>query len=194
MLAAPVSYCAFRLGALFFAKANSETAIASTGAFFAQFALNSTSAPRDFSKFSGSSLVATMYAHGCSLLLEGAQRAASKRLRKSSDETGLSLNARGLHRFLIKSWTAYSTGAGLFIIDPQKSKPRYFAACLTISRSIMIVTVSPTTTPPPSMFAFHFTPKSWRFTFVVALAAARVFPQGSFTGAVGPSHQALLPS
>src|SRR5215470_4349732 len=70
---------------------------------------------------------------------------------------------------------------------PQKNRLRYFAACLTISRSMVMVTVSPTTTPPPSMFAFHLTPKSWRFTFVVALAAARVFPQGSFTAALGPS-------
>src|SRR5262249_8758128 len=120
MLAAPTSYWALRFGALFLAKASSATAITSTGACLAQFALNSISAPRDFSKFSGSSLVATMYAHGCSLLLEGAQRAASKRLRRTSDETGLSLNARGLHRFLIKSWTAYSTGAVLFIINPQE--------------------------------------------------------------------------
>src|SRR5262249_28842847 len=103
MLAAPVSYCALRFGVLFLANANSATAIASTGACFAQLALNSTSAPRDFSKFSRSSFVATMYAHGCSLLLEGAHRAASNKLRKTSGGTGLSLNARGLHLFLMSS-------------------------------------------------------------------------------------------
>src|SRR5882724_382173 len=119
-LAAPTSYCAFRLGALFFAKASSATAITSTGAFFAQFALNSTSAPSDFSKFSVSSFVATRNAHGCSLLLEGAQRAASNKLRKTSAGTGLSLNARGLHRFLMTSWTGYSTGAGLLILVSKK--------------------------------------------------------------------------
>src|SRR5579859_3265418 len=114
-LAAPTSYCAFRFGALFLANASSATAITSTGAFFAQFALNSTSAPSDFSKFSVSSFVATMYAHGCSLLLDGAQRAASNKLRSTSCGTGFSLNARGLQRFWINSFTGNSTGAGLLI-------------------------------------------------------------------------------
>src|SRR6267142_1383898 len=121
-LADPTSYCAFRFGALFFANANSTTAIASTGAFFAQFALNSTSAPSDFSKFSWLSFVATMYAQGCSLLLEGAQRAASNKLRSTSGGTGLSLNARGLQRFLIRSFTGNSTGAGLLIIFLRDKK------------------------------------------------------------------------
>jgi len=38
---------------------------------------------RTLSKFSLSSFVATMYAQGCVLLLEGAQRAASKMLFRS---------------------------------------------------------------------------------------------------------------
>src|SRR5215475_3240681 len=103
MLAAPTSYCALRFGALFFANANCATAITSTGACLAHPALNSINAPRDFSKFSALSLVATIKAHGCSLLLDGAQRAASNKLRNVSAETGFSLNARGLHRFLIIS-------------------------------------------------------------------------------------------
>src|SRR6266478_8720867 len=69
----------------------------------------------------------------------------------------------------------------------RSNESSYFAAFLIISRSIVIATSSPTTTPPPSMFAFHFTPKSWRFIFVVAFAATRVLPHGSFTGGVGPS-------
>src|SRR5467141_2171771 len=52
---------------------------------------------------------------------------------------------------------------------------------------MMMETSSPTTTPPLSKVAFHFTPKSWRLILVVALAAVRVLPQGSFMGAVGPS-------
>src|SRR5882672_6860645 len=112
MVAAPVSYCALRLGALFFAKASSETAIASTGALFAQLALNSTRTLSIFSKLSLSSLVATKYAQGCSLLLEGAQRAASKMLRRTSCGTGLSAKARGLQRSRINLWTGKSFGAG----------------------------------------------------------------------------------
>src|SRR6267154_5968842 len=164
-LAAPTSYCALRFGALFFANASCATAIPSTGAFFAQFALNSTSAPSYFSNFSASSFVATIYAHGCSLLLDGAHRAASNRLRSTSCGTALSLNARGLQRFWISSCTGNSTGAGWLICVLQwEDRLRYFAACFTISRSIVIATVSLTTTPPPSRFAFHFTPKSCRFT------------------------------
>src|SRR5258708_15868317 len=112
MVAAPVSYCALRLGALFFAKASSETAIASTGALFAQLALNSTRTLSIFSKPSLSSFVATRYAQGCSLLLEGAHRAASKRLRRTFCGTGLSAKARGLQRSRISSWTGKSLGAG----------------------------------------------------------------------------------
>src|SRR5467141_4748201 len=65
--------------------------------------------------------------------------------------------------------------------------PDFAGACLIISASIVILTSSPTTTPPLSKVAFHFTPKSWRLTLVVAVTAARTLPQGSFTGAVGPS-------
>ena len=35
-----------------------------------------------------------------------------------------------------------------------------FGTCLIISASMVILTSSPTTTPPLSMVAFHFTPKS----------------------------------
>src|ERR1700674_6144002 len=52
----------------------------------------------------------------------------------------------------------------------------------TISMSMVMVTSYPTTTPPLSIVAFHFTPKSCRLIFVVAVAAARRFPQGSFMG------------
>src|SRR5216684_2970000 len=110
--AAPVSYCALRLGALFFANASCATAIASTGALLAQLALNSTRTLSIFSKLSLSSLVATIYAQGCSLLLEGAQRAASKMLRRTFCGTGLSAKARGLQRSRISSWTGKSVGAG----------------------------------------------------------------------------------
>jgi len=48
---------------------------------------------------------AMRYAQGCSLLLEGAQRAASKMLRRTSCGTGLSAKARGLQRSRISSWT-----------------------------------------------------------------------------------------
>src|SRR6266853_2561478 len=65
--------------------------------------------------------------------------------------------------------------------------PDFPGACLIISASMVILTSSPTTTPPLSRVAFHFTPKSWRLTLDVAVAAARTLPQGSFTGAVGPS-------
>jgi len=52
---------------------------------------------------------------------------------------------------------------------------------------MLILTSSPTTTPPPSMLAFHFTPKSWRLTLVDAFTATLECPQGSLIGAVGPS-------
>src|SRR6266852_5065470 len=65
--------------------------------------------------------------------------------------------------------------------------PDFPGACLIISTSMVILTSSPTTTPPLSKVAFHFTPKSWRLTLVEAVTATRTFPQGSFTGAVGPS-------
>src|SRR6266478_1623536 len=111
-VAAPVSYRALRLGASFFAKVSFATAIASTGALLAQLALNSTRILSILSKLSLSSLVATIYAQGCSLLLEGAQRAASKMLRRTSCGTGLSAKARGLQRSRISSWTGKSLGAG----------------------------------------------------------------------------------
>src|SRR6266850_6577240 len=62
-----------------------------------------------------------------------------------------------------------------------------YLSFLTSSTSMTMETSSATTTPPLSRVAFHFTPKSWRLILVVALAAVRVLPQGSFTGAVGPS-------
>src|SRR6266850_234942 len=62
-----------------------------------------------------------------------------------------------------------------------------YLSFLTSSTSMMMDTSSPTTTPPLSRVAFHFTPKSWRLILVLAVAALRVFPQGSLRGAVGPS-------
>src|SRR5437588_10862584 len=102
-IAAPVSYCALRLALLFLAKANSETAKPSAYAFFAQLALNSTNGCRALVKFSLSSRVATMKAQGCSLLLEGAQRAASNKLRRSAGAIAVSENARGLQRSRMSS-------------------------------------------------------------------------------------------
>src|ERR1700730_12112400 len=92
-LAAPTSYCALRFGVPFFVNASSATASAKTGACCAQVTLKGTSTLINLAKFSASSLVATMYVHGCSLLLEGAQRAASKRLESTSGATSLSLKA-----------------------------------------------------------------------------------------------------
>src|ERR1700737_232085 len=109
--AAPTSYCALRFGAPLLAKANSDTARAKTGACWAQVTLEDTNTLTNLAKFSASSLVATIYAHGCSLLLEGAQRAASKRLASTSGATGLSLKARGLQRSATKSCTGKSVGA-----------------------------------------------------------------------------------
>src|ERR1700688_935394 len=117
-LAAPTSYCALRFGVPLFAKDSWETARAKTGACCAQVTLPGTSTLTNLAKFSGSSLVATMYAHGCSLLLEGAQRAASKRLVSTSGATGLSPKARGLQRSLMKSCTGQSVGALLCITLP----------------------------------------------------------------------------
>src|SRR5260370_36241927 len=104
-IAGPVSYWALRLGVLFVAKASSETANPRTGACFAQLTLNSTRGWSAFVKFAWSCLVATMKAHGCSLLLEGAQRAASKRLQRSAAAIALSEKARGLQRSRINSCT-----------------------------------------------------------------------------------------
>src|SRR5215813_7982179 len=53
--------------------------------------------------------------HGCSLLLEGAQRAASKRLRNVSGATYRSAKARGLQRLAMSSWIGNSAGGGFFI-------------------------------------------------------------------------------
>src|SRR6266852_9194390 len=65
--------------------------------------------------------------------------------------------------------------------------PDFAAPFCTTSTSIVIATSSPTALPPLSILAFHFTPKSCRLILVVAFAAARWLPHGSFTGAVGPS-------
>src|ERR1700730_12344872 len=117
-LAAPTSYRALRFGVPLFANANSATARAKTGACCAQVTLPGTSTPTNLAKFSGSSLVATIYAHGRSLLLEGAQRAASKRLVSNSGAMGLSLKARGLQRSVMKSCTGKSVGALLCMRIP----------------------------------------------------------------------------
>src|SRR5258707_15024397 len=126
-MAAPVSYCALRLGVLFFANASSETAKPRTYAFLAQLTLNSTRGCKALVKFSWSLRVATMKAQGCSLLLEGAQRAASNRLRRSAAAISFSEKARGLQRSRINSWTGYSVGAGFFI---KSVSDRAFARCL----------------------------------------------------------------
>src|SRR5271157_73326 len=89
--------------------------MASTGACFAQVWLNSTSVPRIFAKVSPSPLDPTRNAHGCSLLLEGAQRAASNKLWRISSETAFSENARGLQRSRINSWTGYCVAADFCI-------------------------------------------------------------------------------
>src|SRR5579862_60995 len=126
-----------------------------------------------------------MKAHGCSLLLEGAQRAASKRLRKTSGAISFWAKARGLQRARRRSRIGYSVGARFCMLAlrenlendlvdqrfcpdwgavaaPQPGKTgkdsAYFGAFLVISRSIVMFTSSPTTTPPPSMLAFHLTP------------------------------------
>src|SRR5579885_2440525 len=52
----------------------------------------------------------------------------------------------------------------------------YFAFVLTSSASMVMLTSSPTMTPPPSIGEFHFTPKSWRLIRVVPLSATRSFP------------------
>src|SRR6266436_1809168 len=65
--------------------------------------------------------------------------------------------------------------------------PDFGAPFCSISTSIVIVTSSPTTHPPLSILAFHFTPKSCRLILVVAFAATLRLPHGSFTGDVGPS-------
>src|ERR1700687_6276837 len=72
------------------------------------------------------------------------------------------------------------------VLTESRQLPDFAGACLIISTSIVILTSSPTT-PPLSKVAFHFTPKSWRLTLVLAVTAVRTLPQGSFTGAVGPS-------
>src|SRR5579859_1178202 len=55
----------------------------------------------------------------------------------------------------------------------NRRAPVYLAAFWNISASMVMATSSPTTTPPLSMVAFHFTPKSWRLIFVEALMAMR---------------------
>src|SRR5437773_202275 len=61
------------------------------------------------------------------------------------------------------------------------------AARFVASTSIVIVTSSPTATPPASSAWFQVRPKSLRLIFVVACAPARVLPHGSFISGVGPS-------
>src|SRR5262249_20791320 len=56
-----------------------------------------------------------------------------------------------------------------------------------ISMSMEILISSPTSSSPLGSFPPHLTPTSCRLIFVVALAAARWFPQGSLMAAVGPS-------
>src|ERR1700733_1272422 len=117
-LAAPTSYCALRFGVPLLAKANSTTASAKNGACWAQVTFEGTKTLTSVAKFSASPLVAAIYAHGCSLLLEGAQRAASNRLCSTSGATGLSLKARGLQRSAMKSCTGKSVGALLCMNVP----------------------------------------------------------------------------
>jgi len=100
-----VSYWALRLGALFFANerfTNGErqhrSALGPTDIEFHENA-------QHFRKAVFVFFVAMRYAQGCSLELEGAQRAASKMLRRTSCGTGLSAKARGLQRSRISSWT-----------------------------------------------------------------------------------------
>src|SRR5258708_6870011 len=50
---------------------------------------------------------------------------------------------------------------------------------------MVMETSSPTTTPPLSILAFHFTPKSWRLVFLVGLNAAGWLPHGFLAGAGG---------
>src|ERR1700746_1943084 len=96
--------------------------------------LNSTSGCRALAKFSWSARVATINAHGCSLLLEGAQRAASKRLRRSAEEMALSEKARGLQRSRINSCTGYSVGAEFFIIF----SPRFGFFCGRLKSGVLL--------------------------------------------------------
>src|ERR1700688_4795688 len=93
---------------------------------------------------------------------------------------------RETHRFAPEE-AGSSAGEARGVYVPACCEPDYLAAFRVISASMVMVTSSPTTTPPLSMVAFHFTPKSWRLILVVALMAMRWLPQGSLTGAVGPS-------
>src|SRR5207253_1431381 len=61
------------------------------------------------------------------------------------------------------------------------------AARLVASTSIVIVTSSPTATPPASSVWFQAMPKSLRSILAVACAPARVLPHGSLMSGVGPS-------
>jgi len=63
------------------------------------------------------------------------------------------------------------------VLTESRQLPDFPGACLIISTSMVILTSSPTTTPPLSKVAFHFTPKSWRLTLVVAVTAARTLPK-----------------
>src|SRR5207244_8456801 len=71
------------------------------------------------------------------------------------------------------------------VVDAKNSLSHVhaFTACM----SIVMVTSSPTRTPPVSSAEFHVSPNSLRLIFVVAVNPRRVLPHGSFAGALGPS-------
>src|SRR5262249_18360706 len=65
-------------------------------------------------------------------------------------------------------------------------RDRHFAAvgasCLCSSASTVMVTSSPTITPPASMVRFQFSPKSLRLILVVAVRPRTVFPPATLSG------------
>src|ERR1700733_12134999 len=83
-------------------KVNLATDKSNTGACCAHWTLNSTKQPSRRSKSDLFALVATMKLHGCSFIDEGAHRAASIKLAKTSRSTGVEAKARMLRRPTIK--------------------------------------------------------------------------------------------
>src|SRR5271157_5788218 len=117
--------------------------MARTGACLAQLWLNSTSVPRILRKVSPSPLVPTTNAHGCSLLLEGAQRAASNKLWRISGETAFSEKARGLQRSRINSWTGCCVAADFCIYFLLRISKAEVAAGGAFSPPVVILQSSP---------------------------------------------------
>src|SRR6516164_5257811 len=91
-----------------------------------------------------------------------------------------------LQRHLGKIAARLAGRPGEWLLPKSLRVATHFAAGgTTISTSRLMLTSSPTTTPPASRVLFQATPKSWRLILVEPETAVRCKPQGSLMGGLG---------